>query len=68
MKSVEEYYYTVYTHCNILVDMYLYVNMLQHLAVSFMLTCTPPTLSLPKIRILCYIIRNLHFIQVANQL
>ena len=25
MKSVEEYYYTVhvYTHCNILVDMYL---------------------------------------------
>ena len=54
MKSVEEYYYTVYTHCNIFVNMCIYVNMLQHLAVSFMLTCTSPTLSLPKICMLCY--------------
>ena len=68
MKSVEEYYYTVYTYCNILVDMYLYVNMLQYLAVRFMLTCTLPTLSLPKMCILCYIRKCLHFIHVANQL
>ena len=59
MKSVEEYYYTVYTHCNILVDMYLYVNMLQHLAVSFMLTCTPPTLSLPKICIIIMLYKKI---------
>ena len=55
----------MYTHCNILVDMYLDKHVL---AVSFMLTCTLPTLSLPKICILCYIRKILHFIHVANQL
>ena len=65
MKSVEEYYYTVYTHCNILVDMYL----CKHVTTTgcqFYVDLYPPTLSLPKICILCYI-RKI-FIQVANQL
>ena len=57
----------MYTHCNILVDMYLDKHV-THLAVSFMLTCTPTTLSLPKICILCYICMYILSMHVANQL
>ena len=68
MKSVEEYYYTVYIHCNILVNMYL----CEHVTTpgcQFYVDLYPPTaLSLPKICILCYIRKCLHFIHVANQL
>ena len=55
MKSVEEYYYTVYTHCNILVDMYLDKHVTTP-GCQFYVDLYPPTLSLPKICILCYII------------
>ena len=64
MKSVEEYYYTVYTHCNILVNMYL----CKHVRTPDCQFYVDLTLSLPKICILCYITKKLHFIQVANQL
>ena len=48
MKSVEDYYYTVYTHCNILVDMCLDKHVTTP-GCQFYVDLYPPTISLPKI-------------------
>ena len=68
MKSVEEYYYTVYIYT--LQYSCRYVSICKHVTTpgcQFYVDLYPPTLSLPKICILCYIRTILHFIQVANQ-
>ena len=58
----------MYTHCNILVDMYLDKHVTTPGCQFYVDLYPPPTLSLPKICILCYIRKILHFIHVANQL
>ena len=54
MKSVEEYYYTECTHCNILVDMYLDKHVTTPGCQFYVDLYPPPTLSLPKICTICY--------------
>ena len=68
MKSVEEYYYTVHTHCNILVDMYLDKHVTTP-GCQFYVDLYPPPyiISSYDMYIMLYNFFK-HFIHVANQL